>query len=194
MKVVYGGAFNPVTKAHIKAYKYIMKQLNAEEFIFLPVSNAYTKSELLSNYHRVKMLELATSGYDNVKISKLEMEDDDFIGTYQSLIRLSDSENCDIGFIIGADNLLYLHKWLNIKSLLSEFKIIVLKRNDIDILDLIKNDPLLKEYLDSFIIFDDFDVKISSSLFRETFNKDLITSEVYDYIIDNDLFRGGNDV
>lgn len=190
MKIVYGGAFNPVTKAHIEAYKFITKNIDAEQFIFLPVSNAYTKSELLSNYHRVEMLKLALKGFKDVSISMLEIDDTDFLGTYQSLIRLSDNENCDIGFVIGADNLYSLRKWINIKSLLSEFKIIVLRRNDIDPLKVIKEDPILKEFIDSFIIFDEFDIKISSSLFRETLDKKLLSEDVYEYIVDNDLFRG----
>ncbi|MFK5883601.1 MAG: nicotinate (nicotinamide) nucleotide adenylyltransferase [Candidatus Izemoplasma sp.] len=194
MKVVYGGAFNPVTKAHIRAYKYIVEKIEVEEFIFLPVSNAYTKSELLSNHHRVSMLELATKDFNDIKISKLEIEDNDFLGTYQSLIRLSDSENCEISFVIGADNLFYLHKWLNIKSLLSEFKIIILKRNGINITKTIEEDIVLKEFKKSFIIFDEFDEKTSSSLFRETFDKKIVNDEVYNYIIKNDLFRGGKDV
>lgn len=194
MKIVYGGAFNPVTKAHIEAYKFIVENVDAEEFVFLPVSNAYTKSELLSNFHRVEMLKLATKEFKDISISMLEIDDTDFLGTYQSLIRLSDNENCEIAFVIGADNLYSLSKWLNIKSLLSEFKIIVLKRNDINSLKVIEDDPVLKGFKDSFMIFDMFDIKISSSLFRETFNEDLLNKDVYNYIIDNNLFRGEENV
>ncbi|MBU1020364.1 MAG: nicotinate (nicotinamide) nucleotide adenylyltransferase, partial [Firmicutes bacterium] len=158
MKIVFGGAFNPITIAHIKVYEYVMKKVEADEFLFLPVSSAYTKSELASNYHRVNMLELVTSKYPNLEICKLEIDDSDFLGTYQSLIRLSDKYDCEISFVIGADNLLQMHKWINIEGILREFKIIVLGRNGVDIQEVIKHNPILSKHQDAFMIFDDFKV------------------------------------
>ena len=106
MKVVFGGAFNPVTNAHIKLYEHIMKNLDVTEFIFLPVSNAYTKSELVSNYHRLAMLKLALKDYPDVDICEMEMDDSNFLGTYQSLIRIADNYDDDVAFVVGADNLI----------------------------------------------------------------------------------------
>ena len=190
MKIVFGGAFNPVTHAHIEVYKYVMSKMDANEFIFLPVSNAYTKSELESNFNRKNMLELATIDHKNTSISFLELEDSDYLGTYQSLIRLSDKYNEEIAFVVGADNLFKMHKWINIHGILSEFKIIVLGRNSININKLIKDDIVLNKHLNSFIIYEDFELNISSTRFRETFDKELVNSEVYEYIIKNELFRG----
>ncbi|KFZ26139.1 MAG: putative nicotinate-nucleotide adenylyltransferase [Candidatus Izimaplasma bacterium HR2] len=190
MKIVFGGAFNPVTNAHIEVYKYVISKMEADTFIFLPVSNAYTKSELVSNHHRKNMLELATKKYDSISICDLELEDSDYLGTYQSLIRLSDKYNCDIAFVVGADNLLMMRKWINIEGILSEFKIIVLGRNGIDINKVIKQDIILKKHINSFIIYKDFKLDISSTNFRETFNKELVNSEVFDYIVKNKLYRG----
>ncbi len=194
MKIVFGGAFNPVTNAHILVYEYVTSRLSVDEFIFLPVSSAYTKSELASNYHRVNMLNIAVKNLSNIKISKLEIDDTDFLGTYQSLIRLSDSDQCEIGFVIGADNLFNMHKWINIEGILSEFNIIVLGRLGIDIKGSIKGNPILKKYFHKFIIFDDFDVNISSTLFREEFDRTQVNKEVYQYIIDNNLYRGEKNV
>lgn len=194
MKIVFGGAFNPVTHAHIEVYKYIMSKIDASEFIFLPVSNAYTKSELASNFHRKTMLDLATNEFNNISICDLEIEDSDYLGTYQSLIRLSDEYNTEIAFVIGADNLLNMNRWINIHGILSEFKIIVLGRNGIDIKKIIKEDMVLNKHINSFIIYEDFELNISSTNFRETFNKDLVNSDVYEYILKNKLYRGEDDV
>ena len=190
MKIVFGGAFNPVTHAHIEVYKYVMSKIDASEFIFLPVSNAYTKSELESNFNRKNMLELATKEYINTSISDLELEDSDYLGTYQSLIRLSDKYNEEIAFVVGADNLFQMHKWINIHGILSEFKVVILGRNEINIKKLIKDDVVLNKHLNSFIIFEDFDLNISSTKFRETFDKVLVDNEVYEYIKKNKLYRG----
>lgn len=190
MKVVFGGAFNPVTKAHIEVYKHVMKNVEADEFLFLPVSNEYTKSDLASNYHRVAMLELATADFDDVSICKLEIEDSDFKGTYQSLSRLSDQYNTDLYFVVGADNLLDFDKWINVEGILSEFTIIVLGRDGIDIDQVINDNEVLKKHKHRFIIFKDFVVDISSTSFRKTMNKNDVDENVFEYITKNQLYRG----
>jgi len=194
MKIVFGGAFNPVTNAHIKVYEYLIKELTADEFIFLPVSSAYTKSELVSNYHRVNMLDLATKSFNDITISKLEIDDTDYLGTYQALIRLCDKRNCEISFVIGADNLFDMHKWINIEGILSEFKIVVLGRNGININKVINANSILKKYYKSFIIFEEFNEDVSSTSFRESFNQNQVDQEVYEYIIKNNLYRGEENV
>jgi len=122
------------------------------------------------------------------------MDDSNFLGTYQSLIRLYDKDNEKIAFVIGADNLPLIEKWINVEGILSEFKIIVLGRNNIDISNIIKNNPLLSKFSDSFIRFDDFKENISSTSFRDSFDKNLVNELVYEYIIDNSLYRGDDDV
>lgn len=188
MKVIFGGAFNPVTNAHMMVYEYVTKKVEVEEFIFLPVSSAYTKSELASNYHRKNMLEIAIKGIPGVRVSELEMNDSDFLGTYQSLIRFSDSEQVEIGFVVGADNLIGMEHWINIEGILSEFRIIVLARNGLDIDQLISGNKVLERHRSSFIICDDFNVSISSTSFRETLDASQVPSEVYQYILDNKLY------
>lgn len=193
MKVIFGGAFNPITKGHIEVLKYVTNKLEVEEFVFLPVSSAYTKSDLASNFHRLNMLQLAVSGFENVSISDLEMNDSDFLGTYQSLIRFSDSTNAKLGFVIGADNLIGMEHWINIEGILSEFKIIVLKRNGLDIHALIDSNPVLSKYKKNFIICDDFSIDVSSTEFRNTLDKNDVDELVYQYIIDNGLYIGDDD-
>lgn len=194
MKIVFGGAFNPVTNAHIKVYEYLNSKLAADEFIFLPVSSNYAKSDLVSNHHRFKMLEIATKRLSNVSISKLEIEDKSFLGTYQSLIRLSNINQCEIGFVIGADNLQNMQNWINIEGILSKFSVIVLGRDSIDIEKFISDNEVLNKYNHRFNIFKEFKMDISSTFFRETFDKTQVDEEVYQYIIDNDLYRGEENV
>ncbi len=194
MKIVFGGAFNPVTNAHILVYKFLKEKLMVEEFIFLPVSNAYTKSELVSNYHRLNMLKIATKQFKDVVISDLEINDSNYLGTYQSLIRLADKKASELSFVIGADNLLKMDKWINIEGILSEFKIIVLGRNKLNIERIISENPLLNKFRKSFLIYEQFDVDISSTSFRKTFDRTKLDDEVFQYIIDHNLYRGEKDV
>jgi nicotinate-nucleotide adenylyltransferase len=194
MIVVFGGAFNPVTNAHIEVYHYINKKMNPKRFLFLPVSSAYTKSDLASNYHRISMLKLATKEFDNVEVSELEISDSDFLGTYQSLIRISDRYQDQVAFVIGADNIKGMENWINIEGILSEFTIIVLNRDNQNIDKLIQQNKLLQRFQSSFIIYNSFEMNMSSTLFRETMNENYVPKKVYQYIIDNELYRGDQDV
>lgn len=194
MIVVFGGAFNPVTNAHMEVYHYVNNKFKDIEFIFLPVSSAYTKSDLASNYHRLNMLDLATEKLENVIISDLEISDNDFLGTYRSLIRLGDFYQDEVAFVVGADNLIGMEDWINVEGILSEFKIIILGRNNIDPKEEINSNKVLKRFESSFIIFEDFNMDISSTGFRETFDETVVPKEVFEYIIENELYRGEDDV
>lgn len=190
MIVVFGGAFNPVTNGHVEVCDYIMNKFDDVRFIFLPVSSAYTKSDLASNYHRLNMLELAIANRKNVSISQIEMQDSDFVGTYQSLIRITDKYQDDVYFVIGADNVVGLEKWINVEGFLSDYKVMVLGRDTLDIKALIKGNNVLKKFENSFIIYNDFSYDVSSTEFRKTFDKAMVPSLVYQYIIDNELYAG----
>ncbi len=189
MHVVYGGAFNPPTIAHLEVFYYIDDRLPVTRFTYLPVSSAYTKSSLVSNYHRLKMLELMTKSVDKIVISDLEMRDELFEGTYQSLVRLSDDSREEVAFVIGADNVSDLSDWKMASSLLGEFKLIVLGRNGIDVRTIIDSDDFLSKYRDNFIVLDDFNCDVSSTAFRDTLDPSMVHEDVYQYIVDQDLYK-----
>ena len=190
MIIVFGGAFNPPTVAHQAIYHHVVKHLPCQKFIYLPVSNLYTKRSLASNYHRLEMLKLMTKDLESVHVSSMEFDDSDYLGTYQSLIRIQDNyPSEEIVFVIGADNLEKLHKWINAESLLSDFRFVVINRNHTDIEQAIIDNPMLAKHRSSFIILPEFNLEISSTSFRENFDQSLVCDEVYDYIQIHHLYR-----
>ena len=188
MVVVFGGAFNPPTIAHREIYYHIKKSLDFKMFIYLPVSNLYTKSSLISNFHRLNMLNLMAEDLEGAHVSELELNDSDFLGTYQSLVRIQEQYDDEVAFVIGADNLRNIHNWKNAKSLLSEFKFIVINRNNIDISYYIESDKHLKDYKDHFYILPKFNMNVSSTIFRETFDPSYVPEKVYEYIMLHGLY------
>ena len=188
MVVVFGGAFNPPTIAHREIFYHIKKSLDFETFIYLPVSNLYTKSSLISNYHRLNMLNLMVEDMENAYVSELELNDSDFLGTYKSLVRIQEQYNDEVAFVIGADNLRNIHNWKNAASLLSEFKFIVINRNNIDIKEYISTDRHLRDYNDHFYIIPKFNMNVSSTIFRETFDPYYVPEKVYEYIMLHGLY------
>lgn len=139
------------------------------------------------------MLNIAIEGLRDVNVSTLEMNDTDFLGTYQSLIRLSDMYNEEIYFVMGADNLKHVDQWINAPGLLAEFKFIVLGRDEIAIQTLFDEHALLRRFKENFILYNDFKIDISSTAFRSSFDPAFVPKKVYDYIVDNNLYRGEKD-
>lgn len=184
MKIIFGGAFNPPTIAHKEIYKYVMERIKADSFIYLPVSTLYTKNGLESNEHRYNMLKLLVKG-TNALVSRDEIDDLNYKGTHAYLKSLNEESM----FLMGSDNLRTLDTWINYPTLIKECKFIVISRGNLDDESYIKNDEVLSKYKDNFILLKGFDMDISSSKFRKTKDKNLLTKEVYEYIKENKLYE-----
>jgi len=191
MVVVFGGAFNPPTVAHREIYFLIDKLIGFDYFIFLPVSNKYNKSTLISDNYRLEMLELLIQELPKAKLSLLEIDDNNFLGTYESLKRLkADYPNDEIAFIIGSDNLLKIKHWINAEALVTEFKFIVINRNRQDAKKIIETNPLLRANSENFKILTGFNQYVSSSAFRDSLDPSYVPDQIYQYIMKKDLYRG----
>ena len=191
MVVVFGGAFNPPTLAHKEIYNLIDKVVCFDHFIFLPVSNKYNKSTLIADQYRIDMLEILVQELPKASISLLEIDDQNYLGTYESLKRLSEMyPDEEVAFIIGSDNLVNIKRWINAEALIKEFKFIVINRNRLDGAKIIENDQMLNQYKDNFQIVAGFKQYISSSAFRDSLDPFYVTDEIYQYIMKNDLYRG----
>ncbi|MDD4069406.1 MAG: nicotinate (nicotinamide) nucleotide adenylyltransferase [Candidatus Izemoplasmatales bacterium] len=191
MVVVFGGAFNPPTIAHKEIYFLIDKVIGFDHFIFLPVSNKYNKSTLINDEYRIEMLKILIKDLPKAQLSLLEIDDFNYLGTYESLKRLSDKfPNEEIAFIIGSDNLVNIKRWINSRRLVSEFRFIVINRNHQDATKIIEKDPLLSENRDNFRIVSGFKQYVSSTAFRDSLDPYYVTEEIYQYIMEKDLYRG----
>lgn len=190
MIIVYGGAFNPPTLAHQKIANILIRKYKPKKFIFLPVGDYYTwKDNLISFYHRKNMLELVFND-DIFEINDLENEKE-YKGTYWALNKIKEAYKSDVYFVVGADNLEQIEKWINYEKLLKEFKFIIITRKGYDYKKIIKEKYL--KYKHNFEIVK-INVNISSSQFRvNTNNKSIINELIYTYIKKNNLY-GVDDV
>lgn len=190
MIIVYGGTFNPPTLAHEKIAKLIIKKYKPDKFIFLPVGDNYTWKDNFANFiDRKKMLEIAFKE-EMFIISSLE-NNEEYKGTYWALNQIEKAYKKDVYFIIGADNLEELDKWINYENLLKEYKFIVLTRKGYDLQKTIKEKYL--KYQNSFLITE-IEINISSTQFRNDLQEaKILNKDVYKYIVDNNMY-GVNDV
>lgn len=190
----FGGCFNPPTNAHINLAIKALKECKLDKVIFVPVGDFYKKKDLVSGTHRYNMLKIACTGLKNIEVSDLEINiKQNLCATDAFELIARNYPNTDIFFIMGADNFIDMANWKNPDELVKKYKYIVLDRGSIEIERYAEKD--LKMNNDNlFIIENEGYRSCSSSKFRKNFreekkyDKEIISDEVLDYIIENNLF------
>ncbi|MDL2292213.1 nicotinate-nicotinamide nucleotide adenylyltransferase [Acholeplasma sp. OttesenSCG-928-E16] len=187
MVIVFGGSFNPPTIAHKEILLKINNLFNPSKIIIVPVPNDYNKKDLVDVSLRIKMIRLMTDDLENVIVSDIEAKNK-YRGTYAMLNNLSKYYK-DLYFMMGSDQLEGIDSWINVHSLLDEYRFIILSRGNY------KVGELINKYKKNFT-FVDFESKVSSTKIRTDVrkNKDFTTKEVYNFIMANKLYIGDNDV
>ena len=193
MKIgIFGGSFNPPHKMHKEIAIELIKKHYVDKVIFVPTGSKYKyKNNLLSDKVRLNMLELMCKDTNNLEVSDFELKDD-VVYTYDTLNHFKNKYKDDeIYFICGTDNLSYIDKWKRGEYILSNNKILVIKRNTDDINTLLDK---YKDYKDNIIVTDIKENEISSTKIREMiYNnkrvKNYLDNKVLDYIIRNKLYR-----
>ena len=193
MKIgIFGGSFNPPHKMHKKIALDLIKKHYLDIIIFVPTGSKYKyKNNLLSDKVRLEMLELMCRDNNNLEVSDYELKEH-VVYTYETLDYFKNKYKDDeIYFICGTDNLSYIDKWKKGEDILSNNKLLVIKRNTFDITPLLKK---YKDYKDNIIVADIEENEISSTKIREMIynNKraeDYLDESVYSYIRENNLYR-----
>lgn len=184
MIIIYGGAFNPPTKAHYEIAKKLIEEFKPDLFYFLPVGEKYNKKGMASFKERFNMTKILADKLENASVSDKENEEH-FRGTYYMLKDFSLVEK-DIYFVMGADNFDYLDNWIMADKLIEEFKFIILTRKGYDVYELI--DKKYSNHKENFIVVE-VDYQISSTYFRDTKDNSILLDEVYQYIIENKVYE-----
>lgn len=185
---LFGGSFNPVTKAHTNIINYLS---TLGDVIVVPNGNKYNLKELMGYNHRIKMLKL--------EINKLE---------YSERVRISDFEKSSLYkgsietlryynhpvMVIGDDCLLTIHTWINSSKLIEENRFLIITRNNTkaNLEEYISKQEILSNYRDHFTVIELFDEDIrtlSSSSYRYNKNKDVLSDDVLKYIKNNKLYE-----
>ena len=193
MKIgIFGGSFNPPHKMHKKIALDLIKKHYLDKIIFVPTGSKYKyKNNLLSDKVRLEMLKLMCIDNKDLDVSDYELKDH-IVYTYDTLDYFKNKYKDDeIFFICGTDNLSYIDKWKKGEDILSNNKLLVIKRNTFDITPLLKK---YKDYKDNIIVADIEENEISSTKIREMIynNKraeDYLDESVYSYIRENNLYR-----
>ena len=136
---VFGGTFDPVHLGHLILAVQCREQCELDEVWFIPTSNPPHKNsaELSDGKYRAEMLELATAGYPQFVVSRIELERHGTTFTLDTLQQLHNEDSSrELFLLIGADSLADLPTWREPARIGQLSSIVVVNRGDRPLPDL----------------------------------------------------------
>ena len=176
MHFMYGGSFNPPTRAHEAIVSCVKSHIGLQTLVLVPVGNDYQKPELIDIKHRLNMLMCLNM---DCLIDTTEIEYP-YEGTLKTLKRLEEVYQHPFGFVIGADQLKAFHTWINVDILCKNHPVLIVKRPGYDITPHIDT---LKRLQATYHILE-LDIDIASNPIRKNYKayQKHISPCVYAYI------------
>ncbi len=153
--LVFGGAFNPPTRAHIDLACYALKQTGYDKVIFVPSKMRYIEEDQGKNFaftdsQRLAMLESVAAGHDWMEVCDYELNSRQQPRTYVTLTYLKE-QGYECSLLFGSDKLPELeHGWRFVDEICRNFGIVCMERSGDDCASLIAEDPYLsslREYI-----------------------------------------------
>lgn len=181
MKIgIYGGSFNPPHYGHENISKLIIKKLNLDKLIIIPIGTAcHGKTNLLDKEERYDLCKISFKNIPKVEISRVEIDSDDVSYTYDTLKKIIKKYGKEHEYfeIIGEDSAAYFDEWKNYKDILKLAKVVVLKRKGYT--SAIKSKNIIEIEND---YYDVSSSEIREKLYKGENCKDSLKKEVLDYI------------
>ena len=194
----FGGSFNPPTIAHKTLAIKAAEKLNLDKVFFVPVGDGYKKDGLIDEKHRFKMLQLICNSNEKLDVCDIEINKNYNFKAIDVFKLIDDIYKEDEKyFIMGADNFVNILNWKNATGLVSNYKFILLNRNEINLKETIKeNETLNKNRLNFYYMDNMNDIKISSTCIRNAIKdekvpdiKGMVDKNVLEYINEYNLYR-----
>lgn len=185
MKILFGSAFNPPTRAHAGMIIYCQERFAPAELILLVAGDNYAfyDKTLAPAAVRLALTEVFAAEIGGCTVSDYEIKQPAFGGMVASL-RHFDHPLC----VIGADSLATLKAWKDAEALIAENRFLVFPRPGYDIDALLARDFSGQE--DRFcVVRDYFPAALSSSKFRATRDFTLLTPAVARFITKHRLYK-----
>lgn len=180
---VFGGAFDPVHKEHIKVAEEAVRQLKPDLTVIVPSGKSpFDKKAGASFSDRFNMAKLAFSGIPESEVSDMEKNSEGKSYSYDTVTALKKKYGAnECYFIIGSDCLASLDRWYKIDELKKIVRFAVVPRTGY---------PIPAEC--EFLVLDGLGLEVSSSEVKgelAVFGKsDSLTEEVNAYIKEHNLY------
>lgn len=193
---ILGGAFDPVTLGHIDLCKFVLDTSGEfDEVWLMPCARHMFGKKMADASHRYEMCKLASQVDGRIKVSKFEIDNDLHGETYQLVKRLLaegySKAQYNFSIIIGMDNAMHFHRWVNYEDLERMIRFVVVPREGVEV------DPTVNWFMSAphlYLVPDRGHTQGSSStIVRERVQgglpvDHLVHPEVLKYIQENDLY------
>ena len=132
---IFSGSFNPIHNGHLAIAHEVLTQGAADELWFLvsPQNPLKKNIRLFPETDRLEMVKLAIGNEPGMKASDFEFHLPRPTYTINTLEKISEKyPEHQFKLLIGGDNLIIFHKWVEHKRIIDEFGLIVYPRPDFD--------------------------------------------------------------
>ena len=186
---LYFGSFNPIHVGHLMIANYMVEFADLKQvwFVVSPHNPLKNKSTLLSDNHRLYMVNLAIEDTSKFKASDIEFKLPKPSFTINTLTYLKEKyPSKNFALIMGSDNLETFNKWKNYDQILEDYELYVFPRKNNSGGEFI-NHPKVK-------IIDAPQLEISSSFIRNAIKekKDIryfLTEKVYNHVVEMHFYE-----
>lgn len=201
MKIgIMGGTFDPIHNGHLMLAEYAARQCMLDEVWFMPNGHPPHKeadSIEATTEDRVTMTKLAIKDHKLFKLCLLEVERTEISYSYESMrVLKEDYPNHDFYFIIGADSLFAIERWVKPEILLKQCRVLAAYRDGKGTTDMLSQIAYLnRKYEARISLLKTPMVEISSSEIRKRIKSgqeisEMLPEEVAQYIREKQLFEG----
>lgn len=193
---IIGGTFDPIHFAHLYIADEAKYSLGLDKVIFMPNGNPPHKSlkAVSEGFLRYEMVCEGIKGLDGFVASDYEIKRDEPSFTYKTLQAFKEKD-VELFFITGADCLMDLEEWENIKEIFNNANLVVFKRPGFTFEDLKEQKKYIEEKYETEIIFLNLkDLDISSTDIRKRIKEDrnvkfFLPNGVLDIIKREELYK-----
>lgn len=198
---IMGGTFNPIHFGHLILAETAYEEIGLDRILFMPSKNPPHKdsTEVISEEHRLKMVELAVQGNPHFQLSTIELDREGTTYTVDTLAQLTkENPNTDYYFIMGADSLIKLETWKNCQGVLDLCTVVVAGRDDLKTEDIqLKIQYYKDKYGARIITLNMPSYELSSGFLRDRISKGksiqyYVPEKVKDYILSNFLYMSNS--
>ena len=186
---LFFGSFNPIHNGHLILAQSALNMTDLDRvwFVVSPQNPFKKKKNLLSEYDRYTMVEMAVRNNDNFRASNIEFSLPKPSFTIDTLTHLADRyRSYKFALIMGQDNLTHFHKWKNYEAILNYYRIFVYPRGNEEPNELVEH-PNVE-------LFEAPLLDISATFIRKTIQagrsvRYLVPDAVYEYLGESGVYR-----
>ena len=190
---LFFGTFNPIHVGHLALAEYIYRYTALDQicFVVTPHNPFKKKSTLLPDRERLHLVRIALEEQEGMAASAIEFSLPQPNYTAQTLAYLREQHpEAQFSLIMGEDNLMGLHKWKNVESIIEDHDIYVYPRHGSPETS---ENPHLEKHPKVTVVSAPR-MEISATLIRNSFKegkplRNLLPKAVFEYIEGSNLFQ-----